>query len=289
MGLWIRLRLVRLFHSYLKQVESCKVANDSYLFSELRRCCHILDKGLNTIPFEKGHGIKIYKQARELLAQCENSTVIDKNDNAFLWCKKTIKTYEEAQQEGISKIISSEVIKYTEQDIRFFNTFFNTRISCRNFTKEAINDETWQHIVNLSQTCPNSCCRQTTRVYIIKDQTKIKKIIPLLGGATGFGNGIPYLVAFSSTISSYATMDSLLPYEDSSIFAGTFVLAARAHNIFCTILNYQHAYLQHNKVINTLLGIPRDETITLFCACGKADKIPAKPARINPNAIIKFI
>ena len=43
-----------------------KKAEVEVCFSLLRKDCHILDKGLHTVPFEKGHGKAFYAEAVSL-------------------------------------------------------------------------------------------------------------------------------------------------------------------------------------------------------------------------------
>lgn len=281
----------KILFSFIKLLRLSRRRNvneDKILFANLRRCCHILDKGIHMVPFEKGHGISIFKEANRLILKLKehNSNYLD--SISYKWCENVLLLYEKAQIEGFSNVELKHQYIYNEEEQNFIKKFLDSRISCRIFNKSIIDEIIWEKVIALSQTCPNSCCRQTTKVYIIKDKQIIDKVASLLGGATCFSNGIPYLVCFSSQIGAYSDKDVMLSYIDSSIFAGTFVIAARAYNIQSVLLNYQHAYLECDKLVHSLIGVPKDELITLFCACGRVDSIPLKPSRLDVKNICKF-
>lgn len=282
-------RILMRFINLLKVNHRRNPEEETLLFANLRRCCHILDKGIHVAPFEKGHSKSIYKEAINIKNKLDKSNTRATESPSYKWCNDVLSLYEKAQENGESLAVLNPLREYNIEDQKFIRDFLESRVSCRIFNNETIEDSVWENIISLTQSCPNSCCRQTTKVYIIKNKEIIEKTAPLLGGATCFSNGIPYLVCFTSQIGAYSDKDVMLTYIDSSIFAGTFVIAARAYNIQSVILNYQHAYLDHDGIIHNFLGIPKDELITLFCACGRVDFVPLKPYRLSVNDILKFV
>jgi nitroreductase len=283
--------LVRSYCQYLNRFQDLKSKrrNTAFILSDLRRCCHILDKGLNCIPFEKGHGKKFYEQAIQYDSQIKilNDERILK-DPAFKWCEEIIRKYEKAQK-GKCSFEKTNFSHYTESEQEILKSFLESRISCRNFMKEKIPKYVWERMISLSQTAPNSCCRQTTRIYVISDDEKISSVVPLLGGATCFGKGIPHLVCFTSTLYSYESVDNLLPYMDAGIFMGTFVMAAHVYNVSTTILNYEHAHAKYDGKVRKILNIPIDEQIIGFCAVGYPEILPIKPERLDSKLITNYL
>ena len=102
-----------------------------------------------------------------------------------------------------------------------------------------------------------------------------------IAGATGFGNGIPYLLCVTADTRPYTTIDRMLAYVDASLFTENLVLACRANNIFTTILNFQHASEQERKSVSERLNIPSYERVILFVAAGYVDFVPEKPVRMS--------
>lgn len=251
----------------------------------LRKNCHILDKGLHVVPFEKGHGETIYKEALLLRDRLLNT---DKNvDPSFDWCKGVIASYEQAQYTGCG----SENIPFHNYGVvekRQIYDFLHSRVSCRIFNAKIIDDSIWNEVIELAADAPNGCCRQTSRIYVVSDKEIIKKLKPNIGGATGFSNGIPYLLCVTADVRPYACMDRMLPYVDASLFVENLVLACRANNIFTTILNFQHASNRERECVMRCLNIPSYERVILFIAAGYADLVPGKPRRMSVNQFRKL-
>ena len=66
--------------------------DDLYYLTKLAKCCHILDKGCHTVPFEKNHSRSIYNEAKKYLAEIKRDEIIE--DPCYIWCLSRIKLYE---------------------------------------------------------------------------------------------------------------------------------------------------------------------------------------------------
>lgn len=284
-SLFRKLRLAYSDWTYLNMFSDSPKKEDEVLFSLLRKSCHILDKGLNAVPFEKGHAKKVYYDA-----VCLRKAISDKeimNDPAFLWCNDVIGSYEKAQSGAISRIDNSFHI-YNENEKLWIYDFIESRVSCRNFTNDTIEDFIWDEIIKIAADAPNGCCRQTTRAYIVHDSETVEKLKANISGATGFSNGIPYLICVTADTRPYYCIDRMFPYIDSSLFIGNLILACRANNIFSTILNFQHPSNVERRNVTKLLNIPPYEQIILFIAAGYVHSVPAKPVRMSVNRFRKL-
>ena len=258
---------------------------DEVHFSLLRRDCHVLDKGLHTIPFERGHGKGIYAEALSLKKKLANTLCV--NDPAFHWCESTIATYEHAQSCELGDLNKSYHV-YNDDERRAIYDFFRSRVSCRNFNNKEIEDAIWNEIVEFAADAPNGCCRQTSRVYIVHEKETIDKLKVNIAGATGFSNGIPYLLCVTADTRPYTIIDRMLAYIDASLFTENLVLACRVNNIFTTILNFQHASEQERKSVSESLNIPSYERVILFIAAGCVDSVPDKPVRMSVDKFRKL-
>ena len=251
----------------------------------LRKNCHILDKGLHIVPFEKGHGRKIYNEALALKKILVSTP--KESDLSFRWCCDVITLYEKAQNFELEGLNTS-FHNYNKSEKQLIYDFFHSRVSCRNFSNAIIDDCIWNEIIEIAADAPNGCCRQTSRIYIVNDRTTISKLKYNIGGATGFSNGIPYLLCVTSDVRPYACMDRMLAYIDASLFVENLVLACRANNIFTTILNFQHASEKERNDVMGLLNIPLYERIIVFIAAGCVDFVPVKPLRMHVNEFRKL-
>ena len=80
-----------------KHVMSHAKETSEIKYSMLRVYCHMLDKGMNNIHFERGHSLGFYKKAVQLR---DELIPIYGNDNCFLWVKDIINRFEKAQENG---------------------------------------------------------------------------------------------------------------------------------------------------------------------------------------------
>lgn len=260
-----------------------RISTDEQKFSRLRTACHVLDKGLNTVPFEKGHGTAIYKEAKSLH---ENLSNVFSNDPAFIWSSNVITAYEDAQKSGMTTLCKDAFVKeYNNDDRRYIFDFIRSRISCRNFQKQHIDEHVLEDIVKIAVDAPNGCCRQTVRYYVTQDEDKIKRLVSDVAGITCFSE-IPCLVIVTSFSIAYSLIDRNLQYLDASLSAENFVLAARAYNIFSTICNFFHANKKQIEHVRQIMTIPDKENIIMVIAMGYAQKLPQKPVRMS---IDKFL
>jgi len=252
-------------------------------FTRLRTACHILDKGLNSTPFEKGHGMLIYREARKLLEEVKDRYQFD---DAYLWAEKIVSNYEKAQRNSFDIENCNPILFTVEERERLFNAI-KARVSCRNFKKMSISDDVLKEIVKIAVDAPNGCCRQTVRYYVLQDTNQIEKCIPDIAGITCFSN-IPCLVCVTSFSPAYDLIDRNLQYVDASLSLENFVLAARAYNIFTTICNVFHASSVQLRHLKETFCISEAETIVAVVAMGYSEMTPHKPVRMNVENFIHF-
>ena len=262
--------------SNLRFWTSSRKSFNAQKFARLRTACHILDKGLNAIPFEKGHGESIYKIAKKLNNELKNTYG---DDRAFQWTSKIIEEYECTQKETHKKI-NVVAVEYDDVQRENFFNMIRSRVSCRNFIVRQIEDVVLKEIVEIAVDAPNGCCRQTVRYYLTQNSNKIKQLIPNVAGITCFSS-IPCIVFVTSYSLAYSLKDRNLQYVDASLSIENFVLAARAFNVFTTICNFFHAGNNQIKNVKEILNIPKEETIIAVIAMGYSDNVPQKPARMN--------
>jgi nitroreductase len=269
---------------YLSLFQKKKYSNDQFaLFANLRVKCHILDKGLWTEPFQTGHGENVYQEAKSLVKRITDSAIF--TDAAYQWCLYIMKQYEEAQITGNTGKEIHDLYLYSERERKEIVDFITSSVSCRSFLDKKIDNDILYELVKIASTAPNSCCRQTTRAYIVLDNSKIAFLNKHIVGATGFSNGIPHLLCITSDIRSHQRSERFFPYIDSSIFLQNFALGCRAYNIFSVILSFQYATQSDIKEVKKCLAIPEFEKPIIFMAFGYPAKVPKKPDRMN----VKFI
>ncbi len=261
--------------------------DDLYYLTKLAKCCHILDKGCHTVPFEKNHSRNIYDEAKKNLAKITNNDFID--DPCYVWCLSRIKLYEKLQSEDIITTpcyIDTE--NYSDVDSQKYNKFIASAVSVRRFNDKEINNSIIENCIMTAQTAPSSCFRQTVRCYAIKSKEKIHQLSKNIAGLTGFSNGVPLLFCITSDIRSYDCIDRDLAYIDASLFAQNLILSLRANNIYSVFLNFQQATQYDINNVKEKLELPDYEKIIVFVASGYSNYVSEKPIRLNFNKVGKI-
>lgn len=273
------------FKYNIKHVKNHSSGSNEILFSRLRMFCHMLDKGMNNVHFEKGHSMSVYKSAVNLRDQLEP---FYKNDSSFTWVKEIIERFEKAQEEGKPKLESRITPVYTERQIEEYTSFIKNRTSCRNFLNKSIPAGVIEDIIKIAIDAPNGCCRQVVRYYITHNRDKIQQTIPHIAGITNFSN-IPCLVCVAAETSYYELVDKNLQFVDASLSAENFILGASLYGVYGTMCNFFHADKNDIRICKELFQLKETENIVLFIALGYPVNIPEKPMRRNVNVFYEEV
>lgn len=268
-----------------KHVKAHSKENNEIKFSRLRMFCHMLDKGMNNIHFEKGHSLSVYNSAIGLRKQLGS---VYKNDSAFQWVDDIIEKFEKAQVDGKPDLESREPVVYSKQQVDDYTSFITNRTSCRNFLEKRIPLDVIEDIVKIAIDAPNGCCRQVVRYHITQDKDKIKQVIPHVAGITNFSN-IQCLVCVAAETSYYELIDKNLQFVDASLSAENFILGASLYGVYGTMCNFFHATEQEISICKQIFEVGETEGIVMFIAMGYPTSIPQKPLRRNVKVFYKEI
>lgn len=268
-----------------KHIKAHSKESDEIKFSRLRMYCHMLDKGMNNIHFEKGHSLSVYESAVELRNQLGS---VFKDDSAFQWANEIIERFEKAQVKGKPALESRKPVAYSKEQINEYTLFITNRTSCRNFQEKAITSDVLERIVRIAIDAPNGCCRQVVRYYITQDKEKIKQAVPHVAGITNFSN-IQCLVCVAAEVSYYELIDKNLQFVDASLSAENFILGASLYGVYGTMCNFFHATEQDITICKQIFEVGATEGIVMFIAMGYPINIPQKPLRRDVNVFYKEI
>lgn len=254
-------------------------------FSYLRMYCHMLDKAMNNIYFEKGHSQTVYSNAKKLCFELETPY---KEDSAYKWALEILKRFEDAQVTGRPIVSNTPASVYTADEIDLFKKVLYSRTSCRNFKSDIIPSEILRDIVAMAVDAPNGCCRQVVRYHITQSPKIIEDLKPCIAGLTNFTN-VSCLVGVSAEASVYDIIDKNLQYVDSALSVENFLLGATLYGIQGTICNFFHATKEDISKCKQGLNIPETENIVMFIALGYPTTVPEKPSRRSLNVFYKEI
>lgn len=267
---------------HLKIRRECSSEKD---FATLRMYCHMLDKAMNNPSFEKGHSTQVFEKAKVL---CFNLMNIYQDDPAFKWTLEIIERFKDAQGTGVPMLIDVNAKDYSLDERSFISEFIKSRISCRNFKANQIEENILKEIVSLAVDAPNGCCRQTVRFHITQDAEIIHKIMPHVAGMTNFTN-VPCVAFVCAESSFYDLIDKKLQYVDASLAAENLILASRLYGIYGTMCNFFHASEKDVADCKALLHIKNSENVVMVIALGYPQKLPEKPVRRDVESFYEIV
>ena len=180
----------------------------------------------------------------------------------------------------------------TEDDFsEQFTLLMNARRSVRTFTEKSVSQELLTKAVHISQLSPSVCNRQPVRVTIISDSGMKNKLLSHQNGNIGFGHLAPHVAVITTDAHCFfGATERNEPYVDGGLFAMSFILALKAHNISSCCLNWC-VTPKTDKAAHKLLNLDQSLRIIMLVAVGyAADEtyVPRSPRR-DLDDVLSFI
>lgn len=251
---------------------------------------HIIEKGLTMPQMRAGFGQEVLRKLFTLCRIWEES--FDKSEHFYTQAVNTILEYSHVHSElgySFEEPFASELKIFVEGHKDFgascqptfenadhyfskkeacFPEFALSRHSVRHFSEENIPIQRLIDAVDLAQSAPSSCNRQTTRVHIITGKKDITSVLALQNGNRGFGQYMNKLLIITYYIPHYGSVkERHLGYIDSGIFTMNLLYALHYHQIGACTLNWCDSPKDEAR-LRSLLSIDDKETITVIIGCG---------------------
>ncbi|MDD3685588.1 MAG: nitroreductase family protein, partial [Bacteroidales bacterium] len=177
-----------------------------------------------------------------------------------------------------------EYFRHAQSD---FKTFAKSRHSLREFVG-IIDHNSIIKAIDLANTSPSACNRQSQKVYIIKE-TKLKEsLLNIHVGSTGFGHMADSFLVITYGLSFWKDYtDRNAGLFDTGMFAMNLLYALHYYNIGACILN-SYFTLEQEAAFRAELNIKENENISCIIAIGGVpDKFKiALSERITAETII---
>lgn len=149
-----------------------------------------------------------------------------------------------------------------------FATIASQRKSARYFGKGCVSRDLVRKAVQIAQTAPSACNRQSIRVYACLNENLIEKVMALHKGVRGFGKpGV--VLAITGDLSLYQNeLERATVFVDGGLFAMNLLYALDSFGLVsCPIIWGSEP--NHDSELASLLGIPENETTVLLIVSGK--------------------
>jgi nitroreductase len=287
----------------------------------LRRNTHRLEKGLIMKPrravFAEGiivETIECYKDAMqngqldigeakwatdvlgEYFSVVEGTPIIDAARQEFEQSRASFLPATEVDDEfGIGR---EDFIPYAhdnlpENDISFdqLRKLFVRRRSVRWYQDKKVPRELVEKAVASASLAPSACNRQPYRFHYCDRPGKIAKIAGSAGGANGFADNLPAIIAIVGDLSSYPKeRDRHLIYVDGSLAAMQLMLALQTLGLASCSINWPDARKNELR-IRKVIDLKDYERVVMLMAVGYADDAGGIPysQKKPPHLLIKDV
>lgn len=171
--------------------------------------------------------------------------------------------------EGIVPFTNDRFFSHNKSD---FSLFSSSRRSVRDFTGEMIDHRTIENAVNLSINSPSVCNRQSSRVYLIEDKTKIDKILHIQSGFRGYSSKVFQLLILTVDRNYFYTVGERNQfYIDGGIFLLNLLYSLHYYKIANCPANWGKP-VQDERRLSKVVQLPDSEKIICLVPIG----IPVK-------------
>jgi len=170
-----------------------------------------------------------------------------------------------------------------------FASFAHSRHTSRWFSDEEISDDTIESVIELANTAPSACNRQSVRVKCVSGEKK-NEILGLQNGNRGFGEKINKLLVVTFLQPSWEYDIQNAGYLDAGIYTMNILYALHYHQLCACTLN-AHFEVKNISKVQQILNLSPLEVPTVFIGVGKPMEkmMIAKSERIGVESVLKFI
>jgi nitroreductase len=242
----------------------------------VRKFGHILDKGLNRIDVEKGHGKAVAEDLSRNIAIAEKDF---SNDRTLKWAQEKLIRYNGLQFTGKLELPTE---KETKINIHYSDLFqlIRHRRSNRSFDEKTIGSDIIEKLTETVNWAPSSCNKQPILIFATTNPIIAKKCLECCKGGTGFNDFIPSFVVLTADMRGYyLPEEAYLPYIDVALGAQNFFLAAETLSLSTCSLSWALKDQNDEMRLRKLLSIPDYAQIILNFALGFPSKVSEAPAR----------
>lgn len=149
-----------------------------------------------------------------------------------------------------------------------FKGFFESRHSVRNFTGNAIPVTLLTQAVEIAQKTPSVCNRQSWRVHLFRDQTKIKELLEIQSGSRGFGENASAVMVVTSDLGYFVDVgERYQAWIDGGMFSMSLCLALHDQGLGSCCLNWSKE-MATDKKMREAANIPGQDQIIMLIAIG---------------------
>ena len=149
-----------------------------------------------------------------------------------------------------------------------FDDFARRRHSVRQFQAKKVSPEVIERAVEVAQTAPSVCNRQSGRVHICLNADRISRVLACQQGNLGFGHQVPAVLVVTSDLCTFLSIGERNQcWIDGGLFAMNLIYALQAQGIATCCLNWS-VDMEADARLREVANIPPSESIIFLVAAG---------------------
>ncbi|QCU89543.1 nitroreductase family protein [Thiomicrorhabdus sediminis] len=247
---------------------------------------HIAEKGLQSFEREAGRS----KAIISYLSKIGGASI---SREQLVYRDKIVRSYNLLQKKeggGLQDYSFNKAVPvFANNEIETIDKLIYTRRSIRWFSQNVPSATVLNKIFQTAVWAPNSCNRQTVRIFYTMNPEKVQACMSLNSGATAM-NRAPVFISFVADMDSYILpTERHVPYIDVSLAAQNVVLRSHAEGFSTCVLNWSHASEEANSKLKKILGIRSDNIICFNMVLGAAMYDVEPPYKLGVNEFVKKV
>lgn len=155
------------------------------------------------------------------------------------------------------------------KSVKDFPEFAHQRHSVRWYSDVPVPEETIIKSIELAQTAPSACNRQSTKVYILSSKEAKETAIGIQNGNRGFGHLADKMLLITANMKCWGPNMRTSAFLDAGIFVMNLLYALHFNKICACTLNAHMDRKQRNKLQN-VVGYSDSEVPVVFISIGNA-------------------
>lgn len=255
---------------YLKYATFDASSIKENIYSSLIFHTHSIEKGLSHPKFRAGFGKGALRGIKSSLDELEKNNY-SKDSFEYKNAISVLKAYKERHiklkkatpffdnlfpqklYKDANNMAGSEDKRFVAKNDYTYKELIKSRRSVREFSDDSVSLKLVKDCVAQAITTPSVCNRQPWKIYLTDNQTKIKQLLALQGGFTGYK--LPPVLALVTTdlhcFRGYGERNE--GYVDGGLFLMNFLLSLADSNLAACTLNA----MQSNEILSSMCSLLR--------------------------------
>lgn len=251
---------------------------------------HVLEKGITMPDRRLGFG---YERVRELITFLkEVISLYTANHTEVQAALSDLEQYDNLHkdnnfelpkdiQDGIDElkcfktVDTSLCFKMTVDDyfksVKDFSEFAHQRHSVRWYSDVPVPEETIIKSIELAQTAPSACNRQSSKVYILSSKEAKEVAIGIQNGNRGFGHLADKMLLITANMKCWGPEIRTSAFLDAGIFIMNLLYALHYNKVCACTLN-AHMDKKQRKKLQQIIGYKDSEIPVAFISIGNPPK-----------------